>query len=69
MPVRAEQELKKITLNIYAGDIENIRNLYPRLHYSVVIREIIRTHIRQTEAMAEAKTEKLDLQIEMDLLT
>jgi hypothetical protein len=41
MPKKADADLQKHTLNLYAGDMEALRVLFPRAEPTVIIRDVI----------------------------
>lgn len=52
MPKVAE-DLTKHTLMLYSGDYEKLRELYPDHGAAVIIRRIVRAHLRQIETRGE----------------
>ena len=51
MPRTIEHEpLQKHTLNLYEGDLERLASFYPELGATVVVRRVVRAHIRQLES-------------------
>lgn len=58
MPRTIEHDgLHKHTMNFYRGDFEKLAAFYPDLEPSVVVRRVIRDHIRMLEAKMEAPGE------------
>lgn len=47
---KAEDDLSKHTLNLFAGDYAKIQSCYPDVGAAVIIRRIIRSFIEKTEA-------------------
>jgi hypothetical protein len=48
--LRKESEpLRKITVDVYASDIELLRDLYPTIGLAKTIRVLIRNHLRVLE--------------------
>jgi len=48
--MKSHEELQKHTLNLYAGDYEEIQSLYPDVGAAVVIRRLIRQFLDQIRA-------------------
>jgi hypothetical protein len=49
------EELQKHTLNLFRGDFDRLRDFYPELDPSIVIRKLLRKHILDNEAEVEVK--------------
>ena len=47
---KADEELTKHTLNLFLGDYEKLRELYPDVGAGAIIRRIVRRYIEQVEA-------------------
>lgn len=47
---KADEELTKHTLNLYEGDYEKLRELYPDVGAGAIVRRIVRRFIEQVEA-------------------
>lgn len=56
--------LQKHTLNLYAGDMEKLKELYPDTGASVIIRDIVRSFINQCEG---ADKQLPDIKIEVGI--
>jgi hypothetical protein len=56
--------LKKVTLNLYEGDTAKLDLLHPRLGYGLVVRELVRAHIKKAEAASESSEIQLTLPID-----
>lgn len=41
--------IEKITINLYKGDFEKLRDLHPQLGSSKVIRDMVHVHIQKVE--------------------
>lgn len=64
-----DKAISKHTLNLYAGDYQEIQNIYgTRIGAAKIIRDLVRVHIRKIKEGAEQKTELID-DIEIDLST
>lgn len=61
MPKKSEAGLQKHTLNLYAGDMEKLRELFPGQEPTVLVRRIIRSTIENIENSAEPP--QLDLKV------
>lgn len=60
MPKKAEEDLTKHTLRLFAGDYAELQQLYPDLGANVVIRKIVRdflTRIKSSTASGKVNTE------------
>jgi hypothetical protein len=47
MPKIVDHPLRKHTLNLYDGDMEELRALFPGQDSSVIVRELVRNCIRE----------------------
>ena len=63
MAKKKTEELSKHTLNLRAGDLEELAILYPRHQPTVMVRKIISRFIDNTKAVAENRPET-DIEIE-----
>lgn len=50
MPKKSEVPLQKHTLNLYAGDFEELCTIYPNIKPSNLVRELVRNTILRTKA-------------------
>lgn len=57
--MRIKADLRKHTLNLYEGDLDKLAALHPDLDKSVVVRELVRSHIERAEQ--EAPAQKMEL--------
>lgn len=55
---KSEIELKKHTLNLFAGDFSRLDELHPDIGASTIIRKLIRAHIKKVEARLEARLQE-----------
>jgi hypothetical protein len=46
---KAEEELEKVTLNMYRGDMDRLREFYPDIGASAMVRRLVRRFIVQVE--------------------
>jgi hypothetical protein len=53
MARKAEHDLRKHTLNLFAGDVEKIQNFFPEIGASVIIRKIVHEFVERVEAEVE----------------
>lgn len=58
------EELSKHTLNLYPGDYERLRDMYPDVGAGPVIRRIVRRFIEQVEA---GTGETFDPKVEVEI--
>jgi len=56
--------LEKVTLNLYAGDMKRLRDLYPVVGASVIIRELVRQNIASKE-LAERKAAGVEEDVDL----
>ncbi len=54
---REEIPLQKVTLSLYRGDFDRLRELKPKLGSSKVIRTLVRNYIRAVEARVQERQE------------
>jgi hypothetical protein len=48
--VNETEPLQKHTLHLFEGDYQRLQNLYPELGAAIIIRRIVREHIKGIEA-------------------
>lgn len=60
----SKDELSKHTLNLFPGDYERLRDMYPEVGAGPVIRQIVRRFIEQVEA---GTGEGLDPKVEVNI--
>lgn len=53
MAKRKRQNLDRVTLNLYAGDLDRLQELYTPPGAGPTIRELVRSHLRGLDAQAE----------------
>lgn len=49
MTKKSRVPLKKVTVNLYAGDLERLEELFPLLDKSAALREVLRGFIKKIE--------------------
>lgn len=52
MPKNDKEDLQKHTLNLYPGDYDRLRLLFPDIGAGAVIRRLVRKFLDQTEGQA-----------------
>lgn len=60
-----DEPLTKHTLWLHEGDFEKLRGYYPELGSSVVVRKLVRAHIRKIEAAASGETAMPDIEVNL----
>lgn len=60
---KADEELTKHTLNLFAGDYEELRSFYPDVGAGAVIRRIVRKYIEQIKAQGGSIDAKVEIKI------
>lgn len=63
MPKADEEGLQKHTLNLFPGDYEKLRELYPDVGAGAIIRRIVRRFIEQVEVNGAS----IDAKVEIDI--
>jgi hypothetical protein len=58
-----DEGLQKHTLNLYEGDYEKIRLLYPDVGAGAIIRRIVRRFIEQVEVTGTSIDAKVEIKI------
>ena len=58
-----DEGLQKHTLNLFEGDYEKLRELYPDIGASAVIRRIVRRYIEQVESTGSSIDAKVEIKI------
>lgn len=63
MTKKSTVPLKKVTVNLYAGDLERLEELFPLLDKSTALREVLRGFIKkiEEEAITNLRTQELSL--------
>lgn len=49
MAKNEEDDLQKVTLNLYNGDVDRLRQYYPDVGASPIIRRLVRAYLSQIE--------------------
>jgi ribonuclease PH len=63
---KEDRPLQKVTLNLFAGDYNQMQALYPRAGAGKIIRELVRRHLRDNESRHNRPAS--DLAIDLDVL-
>lgn len=58
-----EDGLQKHTLNLYPGDYQKLRELYPDVGAGAIIRRLVRKYIEQVEATGGSIDAKVEIKI------
>jgi hypothetical protein len=58
---RSDEDLQKHTLSLYEGDFVRLQELYPELGASLVIRRLVRKHIKDLDPKAKTIKVEVDL--------
>ena len=58
-----DEGLQKHTLNLFEGDYEKLRVLYPDVGAGAVIRRIVRRYLEQVEATGVSIDAKVEIKI------
>lgn len=58
-----DDDLQKVTLNLFNGDMEKLRSFYPDVGASAVIRRIVRRYIEQIEVNGGSIDAKVEIKI------
>lgn len=53
--MKEDEPLAKVTIALYAEDIDRLRTMYPKIGYSRAIRLLVRRHIRTTDERINQK--------------
>lgn len=61
---KSEEELTKHTLNLFEGDYDKLRELYPDVGAGAIIRRVVRKFIEQVEA---TDASSLDAKVEIKI--
>jgi len=48
---RSEIPVEKVTINLFEGDFNKLRDMHPRLGGSLVIRSLVRQYLRNVEEL------------------
>ena len=52
------EPMQKHTLHLYEGDYEGLRELYPELGAAIVIRRLVRKHLKEIPPPVEIEPDK-----------
>jgi hypothetical protein len=63
--VSKAEPLQKHTLNLFEGDMEELRDLYPDVDPTVLIRNLVRQCIKQAKSQDPAGVDKLKLPVNL----
>ncbi len=61
MPAK-QDDLEKVTLNLRLGDKERIRDIFPELNWSTVVRTLVSKYVDQLTA-GQSEAPKTDIQL------
>ncbi len=61
----ADHPLEKVTLLLYAGDMQDMRDLYPRMGVSSVVRSLIRRHLNEQRGREKAPIPVVDVEVKL----
>lgn len=64
MPKSDHLDLQKHTLNLYRGDWDELRSLFPTVETSVLIRELVHSCIVNTKA-GDPERGKIDVEVKL----
>jgi hypothetical protein len=67
MARKNEIGLEKVTIRIFKGDLEAINRYYPTTGHNVVIRKLIRKHLRKMEELDSQHRATLDKAGEIEI--
>lgn len=67
MARKNEIGLEKVTIRIFKGDLEAINRYYPTTGHNVVIRKLIRKHLRKMEELDSQRRALLDKAGEIEI--
>lgn len=60
MPRQKDPDLQKVTLFLFDGDFAKLRELHPHNGASLIVRRLVRRHIREVERRAEPMLETME---------
>lgn len=63
MPQIDEEELQKHTLNLFAGDYERLRCLFPDIGAGAVVRRLVRSFLEKTEGNTSVDIDNVEVKI------
>lgn len=58
---KSEIPLHKHTLNLFEGDMEKLQELYPEVGGGIIVRKLVRAHLRKVQAVAEERLSQREL--------
>lgn len=58
-----DEGLQKHTLNLFEGDYDKLRSLYPDVGAGAIIRRLVRKYIEQVEATGGSIDAKVEIKI------
>jgi hypothetical protein len=64
MPVKSVEPLRRHTLNLYDGDMEELRQLFPKEEPTILIRELVHDLIRRIKSQ-DPEIPRLDIKVEL----
>lgn len=62
---KSVEPLTKVTLNLFASDVERLNELYTR-RYTTYIRHLVRAHLTRSDATLAAAGSALSSEIDLD---
>lgn len=58
---RSETPVEKVTMNLFTGDAEKLRDAFPRQGASFIVRNLVRSFIRKVEEDASRKNSPMNI--------
>lgn len=58
----AAEKLQKVTLKLFDGEFEKLRQHYPEVGASLVVRKLVRNHLRKLEALGSNAEIEVELE-------
>lgn len=58
---KSDIPLHKHTLNLYEGDMEELQDLYPEVGGGLIVRKLVRAHLRKVKAVQEERMSQREL--------
>lgn len=62
---RSEIPVEKVTLNLFDGDAEKLRDLFPRQGASFMVRNLVRQFLRKVEEDTAQKSSPMNITLDI----
>lgn len=62
-PAKYVEQLQKHTLLLYEGEYHRLQEYYPEMGAAIVVRKLVRKHLKELDKQHESKTPVMEVEI------